>query len=189
MIQPKETLTNDAPLHDRVKQPGKLQARLMKIDSLFMQFNQACYKHHWRYGAIALLFGLGIMGADYQLHPEAGQFQRQVVQNLRSLPLPPLTNESDFTSGYQPSKGMATRTIITGISAKDICSFYRPVMIDLGWQVVKEECYPSSEGHTLISFHKGMVTCAIHMGKEDNLSGTKYAIISTWLGRPPKNNH
>jgi hypothetical protein len=106
---------------------------------------------------------------------------------LKALSLPPLTTETDFTSGYQPSKGMAKRTIITSISAKDICSFYRPVMADLGWQLVKEECYPSSEGHTLISFHKGMVTCAINSGRED-ISGQKYVIVSFWMGRPPKDH-
>ncbi|MGA3373080.1 MAG: hypothetical protein ABSC48_15085 [Terracidiphilus sp.] len=188
MKQTVESLANDTPLQDKVKQPNRLRLSMIQFDSHIMQLGKLFEKHRWLYGGIALLFGLSIMGVDYLLHPEAGRFQSQVAQELRSLPLPPLTTETDFTSGYQPSKGIAARKIITGISAKDICSFYRPVMADLGWQLVKEECYPSSEGDTLISFRKGMVTCAIHQGKEDGFSGTKYTIVSSWLGRPPKDH-
>ncbi|MGB7987300.1 MAG: hypothetical protein WCF54_19215 [Terracidiphilus sp.] len=58
-----------------------------------MKLNQwslrALNEHRWLYGAMAFALGLCIMGADYYLHPEAGRFQSQVVQELKSLPLPP----------------------------------------------------------------------------------------------------
>ncbi|MGA2672106.1 MAG: hypothetical protein ABSE99_02655 [Terracidiphilus sp.] len=121
----------------------------------------------WRVGAIALLAGFGIMGLDYLIHPQAARFQNQVVQELRSLPLPSDATEQGFTSGYQPEKGRASRTIAFGRSAKDLCAFYSDIMTESGWQLVQEECYPSSAGHALIVFRRGQVTFKIVSGKQD----------------------
>jgi hypothetical protein len=162
----------DKQLETECKQSRNIFYHLIHIDVSLVKY------HRW-IGATVLFLGLGGMGLDYLVHPEARRFQSQVVQDLRTLPVPSGTTELDFSSGYQPSKGMAERTIALGIPVKDICSFYRPIMEDSGWQIVKEECYPSSEGHALIVFRKGKVTCKIDVGHQD-ISVTKYVIVSTW---------
>jgi hypothetical protein len=134
-----------------------------------------------------LLLGLSIMGLDYVRHPEAGKLQSQVVQELRSLPLPSNAADRDFSSGYQPEKGMASRTISFSGPVKNLCAFYSDTMPTLGWKLVKEECYPSPKGHALIAFQKGIVFCIIYSGHED-LFLKEYEITSSWShlsGRTP----
>jgi len=121
-------------------------------------------KSPWFLGAIAVVLGFGVLGSDYLLHPEAGRFQREVIQDLRSLPLPPDSTEMDFVSWYQPSKGSAMRSFSSQSYVTAICSFYRRIMVSSGWELVTQDCFPTTDTRQpLVEFRKGQITWTIRV--------------------------
>ena len=153
-------------------------------------------KYTWRTGVIVFVLGFVFLGLDYLIHPEAGKFQDQIVQELKSMPLPPNTAETHFESGYQPSKGRAVRTFASSPGIGHVCSFYRSIMINAGWQLVGEDCEYDVEDpkQTLLEFRKGQVTWRIGTAisnsgnsgdAEQKYNGMqKFNMELTWMGRP-----
>jgi hypothetical protein len=136
--------------------------------------------HRLLQGLLALLVGFSIIGVDYLLHPEAGRFQHQVELELRSLPLPPFSSDKDFTSGYQPGKGMASRTIASELPASDLCYFYTLALQEQGWQVEHRYDEPSSDGSNLAVFRRGEVTIRLSFGRDD-WSPRRYTLSAFWV--------
>jgi hypothetical protein len=121
-----------------------------------------------------------IFGLSYLWSPGARNAQGRMERELKALPLPPDTTDVEFTSGYQPSKGRASRVVISGRSPGELCHFFSALMINAGWQQVQETCYAGEVGHTLVSFNKGSVFCRVQYLDQDIFGKTKYAIVSTW---------
>jgi len=112
-------------------------------------------KRNQRIGVVLLFVMLAFFGLDYACHPEARRFQNAMVKELKGLPLPPDTREEDFSSAFQAEKGIATRTIDTGKTAKELCAFYGALFDTSGWQTTQDKCYQSAEaGHVLIEFRR-----------------------------------
>jgi hypothetical protein len=132
--------------------------------------------------ALALLIlTVALFGLDYAFHPQAARVQDEMVQELKTLPLPPNSTEQDLSSGFQPGTGgRASRTILTGSHAKEVCAFYSSLLSVSGWRLAQEMCYPSVEPHVLIEFRKGHEYRNITYLGDDILGRTKYAIVAGW---------
>jgi hypothetical protein len=168
----------------RVRKDDELLCEDLKSTNLAFRLFRSVKEVNWRHplaGAVVLLGGFGIMGLDYFMHPEARELQDRVVQELKSLPLPPGSIEEHFSSGFQPSKGSAERTIVSGLPEKETCAFYQPIMAETGWRLVKNECYPAQEGHTLIEFRKGVKIWKIDSGKESSSGGKELILVTIWM--------
>jgi hypothetical protein len=152
----------------------------MKIYPTDAQFGSEERQVSWGRLVTLLIIALGIFGVSYVLNPAARKTQQRMEQELKSLPLPPNTKEQEFNSGYQPTKGRASRTFVSTQSVKGTCAFFSPMMSVKGWQKVQEACYPAEAGHTLLSFRKGEVTCQIQYLGEDISGMMKYVVVSTW---------
>jgi hypothetical protein len=114
-------------------------------------------------------------------YPGSRRLQNQTVEELRFLPVPPDSTEKDFSSGFQPGKGGAKRIIVSRLSEKDLCAFYRPIMANSGWRLVKENCYPSSEFHILMEYRKGQVSWRVSTtGKYYAERKYDYNLVSAW---------
>jgi hypothetical protein len=148
------------------------------LDGLLKENKRA--RRNGRTLPIAFVLMLAIFGLDYVLHPGARRSQQSMEQELKALPLPPDSRDNGFTSGFQPAKGRASRTITAGEHPKEFCGFYRPVMAAAGWQLTQDQCYAGDAGHVLLEFHKVTVTCRIQFLSQDVFGMTKYAIVSTW---------
>jgi hypothetical protein len=114
-------------------------------------------------------------------YPESRRLQDQVIGELRSLPVPPGTTERYFSSGFQSGKGRAVREIFSNTSERNLCTFYRPIMANLGWRLVEENCYPSSYHHLLMEYRKGQMSWRVTTdGQYDMSMEHTYDLASTW---------
>jgi hypothetical protein len=128
---------------------------------------------------VVLVTGFGFMQADYFLHPEAREFQRRVETEVRSVPLPPLSSEAGFNSGYQPDKGFASRSIATSLSGKDLCFFYALALGQSGWVIEHRYDDQTADGRSLIAFRKGTVTLAL-VPLPEMPSGRRFGLVANW---------
>lgn len=135
---------------------------------------------------VFILVALGIFLLLNDLLPTPSRrFQDHVAQELRALPVPPGSIEKHFSSGFQPGKGMAERTIVSRLSEKQLCAFYRLMMAKSGWQLVHEGCYSSYEFHNVMEYQKGPVDFRI--GTTDQYGTNmnhEYALFSSWAVDP-----
>ena len=132
---------------------------------------------------VGLLFSvmLVIFGLSYVFHPEARRNQKQMVEELKALPLPPGTSEQSFSSGYQPSKGSALRTILSAASAQDLCGFFLQTLTSKGWHLVEQSCFSGEWGHAMMVLRKGMFTCKLVYVRQNGSTGMfTYELLATW---------
>jgi hypothetical protein len=130
---------------------------------------------------VLLLIMLAVFGLSYVFQPAARKAQKQMEEELKSLPLPPGTTEQSFSAGYQPLKGRASRTIFSVASAKDVCGFFSQTMTARGWRLLEQSCFIGDWGHVMMRFRKGQFTFELVYVHEDSATGmSTYLIASTW---------
>jgi hypothetical protein len=125
--------------------------------------------------------GFGILLLDNRWTPESQKAVAQVVQELKSLPQPPHSAELDFSSGFQPRVGNAKRIIVSRLSEKDLCAFYRPIMVASGWRLVHEDCDHWPGYHTLMEYQKGHVNWSLRAAIQGSSEVEhEYDLVSLW---------
>jgi hypothetical protein len=126
--------------------------------------------------------GVGILILDNRWSPESQRSVAQVVQELKSLPQPPQSAEVDFSSGFQPRVGKAERKIVSRLSEEELCAFYRPIMANSGWRLVRDNCDRWPGPYTLMEYQKGHVNWSLRAAIQNSSEVEhEYDLVSTWL--------